>query len=121
MAADPKYGTFYARGRYSGTPYAVDMYYSDVAAALIKFDAGAGAGASSADFYTFPEDVIITDFSINAGAAGTYAATNIRITVNGAPTPNVLRVKNHLDTLNNRPPLALKLLKGSRLGGIQNA
>lgn len=120
MAADPKYGTFYGHGL-SGTPYAVDFYYSDVDAASITFDSGNGASSTSLQFATFPETVIITDMSIDAGAAGTYVATNIRITANGAPTALVLRVKNHLNTLNNRPPLNIGFNAGSRLGGIQHS
>lgn len=121
MAADPKYGTIYARGIKSGAVYATDFYYSDVAAALLTFDGGAGAGANSPNFYTFPEDVIIYDLSIDAGAAATYAATNLRLTGDGRPSPSIIRVKNHLNTLNNRPPLGIKVRAGTRITAIQNA
>jgi len=122
MAADPKYGTIYGNGYPSGRPYAVDFYYSDVADAALTFDSGTGASSTSLSFVSFNEPVIFHDISIDAGAAGTYAATNIRLTVNGQPAGmNVIRVKNHLNTLNNRPKINLKLLAGSRLGGIQKA
>ncbi len=121
MAADPKYGTFYCRGIQTGTVYAVDFYFSDVDKALLTFDGGMGSSSTSPNFYTFPEDVIIYDLVINAGAAGTYAATTIRLTGDGRPSPSVLRVKAHLDTLNNRPPLGIKVRRGTRVTGIQNA
>ncbi|MCK5432322.1 MAG: hypothetical protein KAJ03_10815 [Gammaproteobacteria bacterium] len=119
MAADPKVGTLYARGLKSGAVYATDVYFSDVDAALLRFDGGAGAGAASPDFYTFPEDVVLYDISMDAGAAGTYVKTGIRLTGDGRPSPSIIRIKNHLNTLNNRPPLGIRIGKGTRVTGIQ--
>ena len=118
MVAAPQSGTWYARGFYSGTPYSVDTYISDVANAPVRFDGGAGSGATSPDFYTFPEPIIITDFSVVTGLTDT---TKIRVTANGAPTPNILRYALHLTTLNNRPVLNIKLKAGTRFGAIQLA
>ena len=120
MAADPKYGTFYGTTK-SGKPVSADVYYSDVAGAHLTFDSGAGASSSSDTNKSFAEDVILTDFSLDAGAAGTYACTNFRVIMNGTPTDNVIRVKNHLNTLNNRPPIRLKMRKGTTISGIQAA
>ncbi len=117
MAADPKYGTFYARGIKSGAVYAVDCYNAD-AAGLLNFDGGNGASSTSPQFYTFPEDVTINDFVMNAGAAATYVCTTIRLVGDGRPSPSMLRVKAHLDTLNNRPMLGLKVRAGTRLTGL---
>ena len=115
MTATPQYGTAIARGL-TGNQYAVDLYVSDVANAPVRFDGGAGAGSASADFYSFPEAVIITDICL---ASTTVDTTKIRITANGAPTPNILRNHSHVATLSNRPQLSLKLRAGTRLGGIQ--
>jgi hypothetical protein len=120
MAAAPKYGTIYARGLKTGTPFAVDIYGTDVVGDLVNFDGGAGAGAASPTFYTFPEDVIVYDAALDAGAA-TYQITNIRLIGNGVPSGVVIRWKTHLNTLNNRPPLAVKVAAGHRLSAIQNA
>lgn len=115
MAAAPQSGTLFARGL-TGNNYSVDVYVSDVAGAPVRFDGGAGAGASSPDFYSFPEPVIITDFSVVTGLTDT---TKIRVTANGAPTPNILRYALHLTTIATRPQLSLKLRAGTRLGAIQ--
>jgi hypothetical protein len=115
MAAAPQSGTLFAQGL-TGNNYSVDLYVSDVAGAPVKFDGGAGAGAASPDFYSFPEPVIVTDLSIVTGLTDT---TKIRVTANGAPTPNVLRYALHLTTIASRPRLSLKLRAGTRLGAIQ--
>lgn len=115
MAAAPQSGTFFAVGL-TGNNYSIDAYVSDVAGAPVRFDGGAGAGASSPDFYSFPERVIVTDFSVVAGLTDT---TKIRITANGAPTPNILRYSLHLTTIATRPRLSIKLNAGTRFSAIQ--
>lgn len=113
-----QFGTLYGR-TVKGAPVMVDVYLSDVANEAIKFDSGAGATSSSQDFITFDDYTHIYDFSLNTGMAST---TRMRITVNGQPVAAaILRYANHVNTLNNRPPLNLKLRPGSRLGGIQLA
>lgn len=115
MAAAPQSGTLFARGL-TGNNYSVDIYISDVAGAPVRFDGGAGAGASSPDFYSFPEPVIVTDVSVVTGLTDT---TKVRITANGAPTPSILRYALHLTTIATRPALSIKLRAGTRLGAIQ--
>lgn len=115
MAAAPQSGTIFAVGL-TGNNYSVDLYVSDVAGAPVRFDGGAGAGASSPDFYSFPEPVIIQDYSVVTGITDT---TKIRITANGAPTPNILRHALHLTTIASRPRLSIKLKAGTRFSAIQ--
>jgi hypothetical protein len=118
MAAAPQYGTFTGYGAQSKKSYSVDVYLSDVVSAMGNFDGGAGAGATSPDFYTFPEPVILTDFSLPSGMTDTTVA---RISVNGVPTATMIRWANFLNTLNNRPTLQIKLKAGSRLQLVQLA
>lgn len=118
MAATPQYGTMVFKGLRTGKTYVKDIYVSDVANALLTFDVGAGAGASSPDFITFPEDVILTDYSQVTGTADT---TKIRLTRDGIPSGNLLRYTIHLTSLNNRPVLAFGVKAGSRFSAIQLA
>lgn len=117
MTATPQSGTLFARGL-TGNNYSVDIYVSDVAGAPVRFDGGAGAGANSPDFYSFPEPVVVTDISVVTGTADT---TRARMTANGAPTPNIMRYALHLTTLATRPSLSIKLKAGTRLSAIQLA
>lgn len=118
MAATPQYGTMLFRGRSTGQLYSVDVYISDVAAAAVHFDGGAGAGAASETFISFSEPVILEDYSQVTGTADTE---KIRITANGMPTPHILRYGIHLTTLNNRPLLNIPFKAGTRISGIQIA
>jgi hypothetical protein len=118
MAAAPQSGTFIAYGVKSGNTYAVDAYFSDVAAAPVRFDGGAGSGATSPDFYTFPEACIVRDMSVVTGLTDT---TKIRIVANGAPTNIILRYAVHLTTIATRPTLNIGFKAGSRMAAIQQA
>ena len=100
----------------SGKTYLVDIYVSDVNAALINWDGGAGAGASSPTYWTAPENVMLVDYSQVTGTADTE---KIRLTVNGRPLQSVLRYGVHLTTLNNRPKLAVGFKGGSQIAAIQ--
>ena len=71
MAAAPQLATASFVGVQTRRTYAVDVYLSDVAAALVNFDSGAGAGAGSDTFWIAPENVILTDFSIKTGMTDT--------------------------------------------------
>jgi len=117
MAATPQYGALTFVGA-SGKTYSVDIYISDVANALVTFDGGAGAGASSPDFWTPPEDVVLKDY---AQVTGTADTTKVRITSNGRPTQHILRYTVYLTSLNSRPPLNVGFRAGSRIGAIQLA
>lgn len=116
MAATPQYGTMVFKGVETGKTYVVDIYVSDVNAALINFDGGAGAGSSSPTYKRFPEDVILVDYSQVTGTADTE---KIRVVVNGAPTQHLLRYGVHLTSLNNRPGLRIGIRAGSELSAIQ--
>jgi len=118
MAATPQYGVFSFVGLRSRRTYSVDAYFSDVAGAQVNFDAGAGAGSSSPDFWTAPEPVILTDFSI---VTGTQDTTKIQLTVNGRPTQDHLRYAMHLTTLSRRPVLAIGIGAGQQFRAIQRA
>lgn len=117
MAATPQYGTMIFVGQ-SGRTYVKDLYLSDVAGAAVRFDSGAGAGAASSDFMTFPENVTLVDY---AQVTGTADTTKLRLTVNNVPTGQVLRYTIHLTSLNNRPKLLIPIGKDARFSGIQLA
>jgi hypothetical protein len=118
MAATPQKGVFQLRGLKTGLTRSVQIYVSDVANAPVKFDSGTGAGANSNQYYTVPEDCIITDY---AQVTGTVDTTAMMITIDNASTSNILTYAIHLTTLNNRPVLAIKVPAGHLLGAIQLA
>ena len=117
MAATPQFCTFTFIGR-SGKTYSVDGYISDVANAMIRFDGGAGAGATSPDFWKPPEDVTLKDVSVVTGTADT---TKIRLTVNGRPLQHILRYTIFLTSLNSRPVLNIGFRQNSNVSAIQLA
>jgi len=103
MAATPQYGTMVFRGLQSKKSYVKDIYLSDVNSALINWDGGAGAGATSPQDWTPPEPVVLIDY---AQVTGTVDTTKMQVTRDGVPTGDILRYSIHLTTLNNRPRLA---------------
>jgi len=118
MAATPQYGVMNLVGLRSGQSYSKDVYISDVAAALVTFDAGAGAGAATRDNWVAPEPVVLVDY---AQVTGTADTTKLQLTSNGVPTGDILRYTVHLTTLNNRPRLGVAFPKGAEIGAIQLA
>lgn len=118
MVATPQYGCMSFRGRSSGQLYEVDVYVSDVAAASIRFDNGAGASSTSAEFITFDEPTLLVDFAVITGTADTE---KIRLTAGGKPLPTILRYSTHLNTLATRPLLNIPFKAGSRISGFQIA
>lgn len=112
MAAS--YGTLILVGVKSGQSYSRGFYIPDAAADVLRFDAGAGASSTSPDFATWNEDVVIKD--VVALAAPT--ATQVRLTLNGTPTSQLLRYSLHLASVTFRPPQNLTIPAGARLGGI---
>lgn len=115
MVAAPQYSTFTLKGR-SGKSYSVDAYSSDVLAALINLDGGAGASSSSPTYWSAPEDCILVDWSVVTGLTDT---TKLQLTRNQVPTGDFLRAAIHLTSLNNRPALRIGFRRGDQLGGIQ--
>lgn len=114
MAATPQYCSFVFVG--SGMTYSVDAYISDVNGGTVRFDNGAGASSTAAEFITFPERVVLTDFSMVTGTADTE---KIRLTAASSPTPHVLRYVPHVSTAANRPVLSIPFKAGTRIGGFQ--
>jgi len=118
MVAAPQYAVFKFMGARSGRSYSVDAYLSDVVGALVRFDAGDGASATSPDFWIAPEPVILTDFAIVTGMTDT---TKIQMTRNGQPTMDHLRFAMHVQTLAARPSLSTGVAPGVALRIIQRA
>jgi len=115
MAATPQYGAMFFIGR-SGKTYPIDIYVSDVNAALINFDGGAGAGSSSPTFWIAPEDVVLRDYSQVTGTADTE---KIRMVADGKPTTHVLRYGVHLTTIATRPRLSIGFKAGTQISALQ--
>lgn len=118
MAATPQYATMVFFGRRSGMTYSKDAYLSDVAAALMRFDAGSGASSTSETNWTAPEPLTLVDFSIVTGMVDT---TKAQLTKNGIPTGDILRYSIHLTSLNNRPRLNIPFFPGDKISAIQLA
>ena len=95
--------------------YCKDVYFSDAAGALVNWDSGGVAGATSETFWTPPEPVVLKDFSIHTGMTQVAA----RIARNGVPTGDTLRYAIHLDTLNNRPVLNIPFAAGDKVSITQ--
>jgi len=107
-------GTLYAVGK-SGRQYVVDIYQPDAAATLMTFNPSGAAVAASLAYWRAPEDVFIRDFSIATGTACVGATFNSSgALINGA----TIRYANHLNTLNNRPPLNIGIRQGELLGAV---
>lgn len=117
MAANPQYATFVFVGA-SGRTYIKDAYLSDVANALVRWDAGAGAGATSETFWTAPERLMLADY---AQVTGTADTTKLQCTRNGVPTGDILRYVVHLTSLNNRPRLKIVFNAGDKISSVQLA
>lgn len=117
MAATPQSGTFTFVGQ-SGTTYAVDAYFSDVAGGNVRFDSGSGSGAATNTFWLPPENVVLTDIAI---VTGTTDTTRARLVVNGRPLLSIFRYVLHVSTNNLRPRLNIGFAKNSQFTAIQLA
>ena len=115
MAATPKNGTMIFRGLSTGQSYSIAFYNPDVAGSLVRFDAGAGAGAATPDYVAFGEPVQLEDVCVVTGIIDT---TQLRIVANNAPTVQVLRWAQHLDSLANRPKLNIRFKAGTRVSAF---
>jgi len=116
--AAPEYGTFTFLGLQSGRIYNVDIYFSDVADALINFDGGAGASTTSPTSFTCPESVLLKDVAIVTGGTDTK---KLQILRNNQPTGDFLRHTLHLNTSSVRSPVNLGFLQGTEVRAIQKA
>lgn len=117
-AAAPEYGTFTFIGLQSQRIYSVDVYYSDVVDALLNWDGGAGASATSPSSFTAPENLLLTDIALVAGVTDT---TKLQILRNNQPTGDFIRHVPHLTTNAMRPPLRLGFRAGTEVRAIQKA
>lgn len=105
-------------GLQSGQTYNKQIYFDDTANNAVKFDAGAGAGATTGDsFWTPPELVQLVDFVL-AAATG---QTKTQLTRNGVPTGDILLNAIHLASITTRPGLSMTYGAGSKVGAIQLA
>lgn len=118
MVAAPQSGTFTLIGLRSRRTYTVDVYLSDVANALARFDSGLGAGSASDTFWMTPEPMYLVDFTINTGMTDT---TKVSLIVNSAPTGVIFRFAERLNTLATRAPVSIPIPGGVKLGLIQLA
>ena len=116
MAATPQYGAAIFYGLRSKVTYVKDIYLSDVAAALLRWDAGSGASATSETSWTPPEAVVLVDLAIRTGTADTK---KIQLTRNGVPTGDMIRYAPHTDTIATRPRLNIPFRAGDKVAGIQ--
>lgn len=116
--AAPEYCTFIFMGMQSRRIYNVDVYYSDVADALINWDGGAGASATSPESFTAPEDLLLTDIAVVTGGTDTKKFQLLR---NNQPTGDFIRHVPHLTTNPNRPQLSLGFRRGTEVRAIQKA
>lgn len=107
-------GTLYAVGR-SGRQYVVDFYQPDATATLMTFNPSGAAVAASLNYWRTPEECFIRDVSIATGTACVGTTFNSSgALLNGA----TIRYANHLNTLNNRPVLNIRIGAGELLGAV---
>lgn len=110
-------GTMIFVGLRTRKTYFVDIYLDDVADALVNFDGGSGATATSPEEWRPPETVVLTDIAIVTGAA----QTKLQLTRNNQPTGDMLRQTMHLNTLAFRPRIAIGFGAGATVRAIQKA
>lgn len=96
MAAQSGMATF--RGR-SGQGYSKNIYFDDTAGNLVRWDGGAGAGATSPDNWVCPEQVRLIDVVL-AAATG---QTKTQINVNDKGTGDILLNALYLASIVSRP------------------
>ena len=95
--------------------YTKAFYNTDVSGALVRWDNGGGqpaAATSGTDAIFFDEPVKIVDISCVTGIVDTGS---LRVIAGYVPTGNVILVASHLNTLNNRPQLAIGFKAGTRI------
>ncbi|GAH96490.1 unnamed protein product [marine sediment metagenome] len=116
--AAPEFGVFTFQGLQSGRIYNVDMYFSDVVDALVNWDGGAGASATSPDSFTAPENLLLIDIAIVTGGTDT---TKLQILRNNQPTGDFIRHTTHLTSVALRSPIRLGFARGTEVRAIQKA
>ena len=109
-------GTAIFKGK-SGKTYIVDVYLGDTVDTPVNWSAGGAAAATTPETWTPPEDVVLTDFSVVTG----YAQTRLQLLRDQSPMGDVLAHALHLNTLANRPKLAMGFRAHSTIALIQLA
>lgn len=118
MVATPQFGSIMFIGN-SGQTYNKDIYINDVDEAVVRFDqGGGGASATSAEYWTAPEPVLMRDLAV---ITGTVDTEKLRVSRNDVPTGHFLRYTLHLNTLSNRPPLNIPFDAGDQVKLIQSS
>lgn len=102
----------------SGKTIPIDIYVSDVDAAMVNLDGGAGASATSPTTYIIPAHGSIVDFSI---VTGNTVTTKLAVMRDNVDTGAKLRSSIHLTTIAARPKLNIPFQAGSQLSLIQRA
>ncbi len=97
--------------------YYKDVYLDDVAGAAVRWDAGAGASATSDTFMLPPENVVLIDVII-ASATG---QTKTQICRDNVPTGDILRNSLHLAAVVTRPGLSIPFGRGQKISMLQLA
>lgn len=101
----------------SGRGYAKNIYADDTAGNAIRWDGGAGAGATSSTEWFAPEPVRLVDFCL-AAATG---QTRSQINQNDKGTGDILLNALHLVSVTNRPVPGTMFAGGSKITIIQLA
>lgn len=118
MVAAPQYGIMTFLGLATNRTYSRDIYLSDVANALVRWDAGAGASPTSPEDWIPPENVRLVDFAIVTGMTDT---TKIQLVRGANVTGDHLRFAMHLTTLSKRGVINLDFPAGVKIQLIQKA
>lgn len=100
-----------------GVVYPVQFYLDDTATNLVRWDSGAGAGASSATHISDPYGFIIKDICIAAATGQTQTS----ISINGKALGAYLLNAVHLASITNRPQLHIPVAPNTKLEMIQVA
>lgn len=101
----------------NGTTLEKDVYFDDSANAPVRWDAGAGAGASSDTGFQVPANCTLVDVCLAAATA----QTKTQINVDNSPTGNMLRNSIHLASITTRPVMRVPFRAGQKVTLIQLA
>lgn len=118
MAATPQHAVLQFVGLQSKRSYSLDAYVSDLANALVTFDSGIGASATSDTSYICPENMVMTDIAFATGLADTK---RVRLVRNQIPTGDTFDYAIHDDGIASRPRLVKTFGRGDKIALIQLA
>jgi len=107
MVAAPQYGTMTIVA--GGATKQIELYISDVNAAMVNFDGGGGAGTTSPDYFIMPVAGAIVDFAIKTGLTDTE---KVRILLDGMDVGYTVRYIQFLDSLAKHPSVLVPVRAG---------